>query len=160
MWPPQVLRCNTGSAVRAFFSRQISAIHGQPLMGRHLKHFLRKGGCPGKVEASDSFWHRWCVKLKPRINFDTGCVSKSLSLLLCKMLLTQHLCQNESEESTGTLLEVSHSTSPGDYFLAWLRSPERNYAYIRQSFLITLCLTHSRVIIENAARYWHFCPAF
>ena len=30
---PQVLGYNTGSSVRAFFSRQIMAIHGQTLMG-------------------------------------------------------------------------------------------------------------------------------
>ena len=39
------------------------------------------------------------------------------------MLLTQHLHQNESEYASVTLLEVSHSASPGDYFLAWLPSP-------------------------------------
>ena len=39
------------------------------------------------------------------------------------MLLTQHLHQNESEESSVTLLEVSHSTiQPRDYFLARLWS--------------------------------------
>ena len=56
--------------------------------------------------------------LTSRIQFDTDCVSKSLQFLVCKMLLTQHLCQNESEYASVTLLEVSHSTSPGDYFLA------------------------------------------
>ena len=33
--PSQVLRYNTGSADRAFFSRQITIIHGQTPMGRH-----------------------------------------------------------------------------------------------------------------------------
>ena len=55
--------------------------------------------------------------LHTRIHFDTDCVSKSLQFLVCKMLLTQHLRQNESKESSVTLLEVSHSTSPGNYFL-------------------------------------------
>ena len=56
--------------------------------------------------------------LTSRIQFDTDCVSKSLQFLVCKILLTQHLHQNDSEESSVTLLEVAHSTSPGDYFLA------------------------------------------
>ena len=52
------------------------------------------------------------------IHFDTDCVSKSLQFLVCKMWFTQHLRQNESEESSGTQLDVSHSTSLCDYFLA------------------------------------------
>ena len=56
--------------------------------------------------------------LHTRIHFDTDCVSKSLQFLVCKILLTQHLRQNESEESSGTQLDVSHSTSLCDYFLA------------------------------------------